>query len=78
MKWLKESNRYKHLIGGFILGVISTSWWMALCMGASVGMALEFKDKAHGGKWDWLDTLVTWVGAILGYLVRIGIVKILF
>lgn len=68
--WLKESNRWKHLLGGAILGLVSESWYCAILVGASVGAALEFKDKAHGGKWDWIDSAMTLLGALLGYGAR--------
>lgn len=48
IKWLRESNRWKHLIGGFLVGLLSV--W--LCVGIAFGM--EFKDwlyaGANGGK----------------------------
>jgi hypothetical protein len=27
---------------------------------------MEFKDRAYGGKWDWLDLLATILGGIVG------------
>nr|DAI43735.1 MAG TPA: putative periplasmic lipoprotein [Caudoviricetes sp.] len=31
--------------------------------------ALEYKDKAYGSKWDWIDFGLTVAGAILGWLI---------
>ena len=31
--------------------------------------ALEYKDRAHGGKWDWIDFALTVVGAFVGGLI---------
>jgi len=68
-KWIKESNRWKHLIGGFILGLTLT----VLCaLGCAGGM--EFKDKQWGGRWDWLDFLATVIGGVLGQAVQVLII----
>ena len=68
-KWIKESNRWKHLIGGFILGLVLT----VLCtLGCAGGM--EFKDKQWGGRWDWLDFLATVIGGVLGQAVQVLII----
>jgi hypothetical protein len=37
--------------------------WMACGM--------EFKDRAYGGKWDWLDLLATILGGVLGQMLQI-------
>ena len=82
MKWLKESNRLKHLLwggvmaffviilntilGGILGAIISTSVTTFL-----VATALEYKDKAHGGAFDWLDVLATLIGGAIGQLVFI-------
>ena len=63
--WLKTSNRWKHLVGGFVLGLLLT----ALCsLGCAGGM--EFKDKQWGGKWDWGDWLCTMLGGLAGQAVQ--------
>ena len=68
-KWIKESNRWKHLIGGFILGLVLT----VLCaLGCAGGM--EFKDKQWGGRWDWLDFLATVIVGVLGQAVQVLII----
>lgn len=68
-KWIKESNRWKHLIGGFILGLVLT----VLCaIGCAGGM--EFKDKQWGGRWDWLDFLATVIGGVMGQVVQVLII----
>ena len=38
--------------------------------------ALEFKDKAYSGKWDWIDWGCTVAGVIVGYGIRYGITKL--
>ena len=67
--WLLESNREKHLIGGFVLGLTLT----VLCvLGCAGGM--EFKDRQWGGKWDWLDFAATMLGGFLGQAIQLLII----
>ncbi len=67
-EWLKESNRWKHLLGGLVIGACSGGWYTALYAGVLTAGALEFKDKAYGCKWDWVDFCITVVGSVLGRL----------
>lgn len=68
--WLKTSNRYKHLIGGMVIGVLSDDWYCAGLAGVGIASALEYKDKAHGGKWDWIDWGLTVSGVAVGFGLR--------
>lgn len=43
MKWVKESNRNKHLIFGIPAALIGT---ILFCLGLAIGM--EFKDREYG------------------------------
>ena len=52
IEWLGMSNRWKHLIGGLIIGIFA------------------FKDKVHGGRWDWIDFGLTVAGAMIGQLIE--------
>lgn len=68
MSWFTESNRWKHGVGGFILGLLSLGfWYTALLSGLAVSSALELKDKLWGGEWDWTDWIITVLGCCLGY-----------
>ena len=68
MSWLSESNRWKHLVGGIAIGILSLgNWYTALLAGVGVSSALEFKDRLWGGKWDWLDWIVTIAGVLIGF-----------
>lgn len=73
-KWLIESHRYLHLLGGMILGILSCCWWCTLLTGAAVAGALELKDYLYNGKqltaWDWIDLALTFGGAIVGYFIK--------
>ncbi len=69
IKWLKESNRTKHLKYAILPGALFTILFVA---GLATGM--EFKDKQHGGKWDWLDWIATMIGGTIGQAIQIGLI----
>ena len=71
-KWIKESNRWKHLIGGFVLGMLLTFFCALGCAGG-----MEFKDRAWGGKWDWLDFIATCIGGAVGQAVSAIVVYLI-
>lgn len=67
--WLKESNRDKHFIYAIPVGLVFT----ILCvLGLAAG--LEFKDKQHGGYWDWLDFTATILGGLVGQVIQVLII----
>lgn len=70
-EWFSLSNRWKHLVGGVIVGIGADTTYCAAYTGLIVVSALEYKDKAHGGKWDWIDFGLTIAGVIVGHLIRI-------
>lgn len=63
--FVMESNHYKHAIGGFIVGLLGLGMYGALYASIVAASCLEFKDKAHGGKWDWIDWGFTVFGGII-------------
>jgi hypothetical protein len=66
MKWMFESNRMKHFIYAVPCGLFLTILFVA---GLAAGM--EFKDKAWGGKWDWLDLVSTLMGGVVGQILQV-------
>jgi len=70
LKWIRESNRWKHLVGGLLIGLGADDDYCAAYAGLGVASALELKDKLWGGKWDWLDFALTVGGVIVGRLTR--------
>lgn len=70
INWFKESNRWKHVVGGMMIGLFSRDWYSASLAGITTSSALEFKDKAWGGGWDWIDWGLTIAGSILGFGIR--------
>ena len=68
INWLLTSNRWKHLCGGFALGLFLT----VLCsLGCAGGM--EFKDRQWGGRWDWVDFALTVAGGVVGQVLQLAI-----
>ena len=64
--WLKESNRWKHLVGGMIVGFLPLQWYAGIYGAIAAGLAMEYKDKAHNGIFDWVDATMTVLGGIVG------------
>ena len=54
IKWIKESYRYKHLIGGVLIGAGANSLYCAAYAGIGIATELELKDKMWGGKAGWI------------------------
>lgn len=71
LEWFKESNRWKHLLGGFVIGLGTHGIYCAAYAGIGVAAALELKDKLWGGKWDWIDFGLTVGGAAVGQVVHL-------
>ena len=69
-QWLKDSNRLKHLVGGVAVGLGADDWYCAEYVGIGVAGSLEFKDYQWGGKPDWIDFTLTFVGVNIGYGVK--------
>lgn len=78
MSWLSESNRWKHLIGGLIIGAGANSIYCAAYSGIGVASALELKDKLWGAKFDWIDWSVTVCGVAVGHLLRLLTINVIW
>lgn len=64
-----DDTRWKHFLYAIPVGLVFT----ILCvLGLASGM--EFKDKEHGGEWDWKDWTCTMLGGSIGQAVQIAIV----
>lgn len=70
LKWLHESNRDKHLLGGALIGFLATDLYCALYAGCAAGGALELKDKLYGNRADPIDFALTALGSLIGYALR--------
>ena len=69
MKWLRESNRPRHILYGFLGALIGT---LLFAVGLAIGK--EYGDKAWGGKFDRLDLWATLIGGIAGQIVQLFII----
>lgn len=76
LSWLKSSNRWKHLLGGFLIGVGANDFYCACYAGAAAAGALELKDKLYGGVWDWIDFALAVGGAVVGQAMRWGVMQL--
>lgn len=63
--WLRISNRWKHLLGGFAVGAAGAGAWAALVVSIVAASCLEYKDRAHGCVWDWVDWSLTVAGGVV-------------
>lgn len=72
INWFKQSNRWKHLLYGFLVAIIAG---FAFTLGCAAGM--EFKGKQAGGKWDWIDFGLTVAGGLAGLALRLTIINML-
>lgn len=72
INWFKQSNRWKHLLYGFLVSIIAG---FAFTIGCAAGM--EFKDRLYGGKWDWIDFGLTVAGGLAGLALRLTIINLL-
>jgi len=77
INWLKQSNRWKHLLGGLAIGAGANSIYCAAYSGIGVASALELKDYMWGSKFDVIDWTITVAGVAIGQLLRIYITTII-
>ena len=75
LDWLLSSNRWKHLAGGYVVGLGADDTYCAVYTGIGVAGALEFKDWQWGGKPDWIDFAMTCIGVAFGFMTRKLILK---
>lgn len=71
--FLKKSNRYKHLVGGLLVGQCALSPWAAIYSAIIAASCLELKDRLYGNKFDLTDWLLTVVGGAIAALTWIAI-----
>ena len=55
---------------GVGVGLGANDWYCAEYVGIGVAGSLEFKDYQWGGKPDWIDFTLTFVGVNIGYTIR--------
>ena len=65
ISFLKKSNRYKHLFGGLLVGILAFSPYGAIYAAIVAASCLELKDWLHGCRWDWVDWLITVIAGLM-------------
>ena len=70
IEWIKQSNRWKHLLGGILIGLGANDWYCAAYSGIGVASAMELKDKLWGGKIDIIDWSLSVGGVAIGFGIR--------
>lgn len=61
----------------FRVGVALAACFTILCVLGAMFTA-EYKDRAHGGKWDWSDLGWGMAGGVVGQIVQLGILALIF
>lgn len=69
LEFMRKSNRYKHLIGGFLVGICALSGLNAIYAATVAATCMELKDKLHGCMWDWTDWIITVFGGFMAALI---------
>ena len=72
MSWINESNRIKHLLYAIPAGALLT-----ILFAAGLAGGMEFKDRAYGNEWDWLDIAATLIGGFIGQAIQIGVLTLI-
>ena len=62
IEFLRVSNRWKHLLGGALVGLCALGAWTAVYAAVIAGSCLELKDRLRGCRWDWTDWVLTVAG----------------
>ena len=63
--WLRTSHRLEHIILSVVIGLLFDNLIGTTICVLLVASALEYKDKAYGGKWDWIDWSLTIAPALV-------------
>lgn len=56
----------KHLLYAIPAGILLTILFVA-----GLAACMEFKDRAYGNKWDWLDIAATLIGGVIGQVIQV-------
>ena len=71
--WFNTSNRKKHLIGGFTVGILALTPWTAIYAAIVAASCLELKDHLNSNRWDWTDWLLTVAGGTVAALILLAL-----
>lgn len=71
--WLRTSHRLEHIVLSVVIGLLFNNLIYTAICATLVGVSLEYKDKAYGCKWDWLDLTLTIVPALVINGIKMGL-----
>ena len=60
-----------------LLYAIPCAFILTFLFALGLGVGMEFKDKRHGGRWDWLDLAATCIGGLVGQGLQILLIWII-
>lgn len=70
--YMMESNRWKHFVAGFFLGLIS------VIISILAGILKEEHDEEHGWKYDYIDIAFTALGGFVGNVIQLIIIYLFY
>lgn len=71
--FILKSNRPKHFIYA-----IPSAFLFTILFAAGLAVGMEFKDRAYGGKWDWLDLIATLLGGLVGQILQALVIYLIW
>lgn len=69
INFIKNSNRYMHLISGFIVAILAASPYVGIYAAVVAATCLELKDRLYGNQFDLTEWLLTVVGGTIAALI---------
>ena len=69
INFIKNSNRYMHLISGFIVSWLTASPYAGIYAAVVAATCLELKDRLYGNKFGLTDWLLTVAGGALAAVI---------
>ena len=69
INFIKNSNHYKHLIGGFIVSWLTASPYAGIYAAVVAATCLELKDRLYGNKFDLTEWLLTVAGGAIAAVI---------
>ena len=69
INFIKNSNRYMHLISGFIVAILAASPYAGIYAAVVAATCLELKDRLYGNQFDLTEWLLTVVGGTIAAVI---------
>ena len=69
INFIKNSNRYMHLISGFIVAILAAPPYAGIYAAVVAATCLELKDRLYGNQFDLTEWLLTVVGGTIAAVI---------